>query len=279
MRDLPQGCVSYDTELRSPVEVDLRFPVAIGEGVAQTSLIAPGKAQQLVKCFKQIRLQLALRRVTAYRAVATAAFRKSNNGANVAEQIFSQTGIHIETISGQEEATLSMLSLLAQGKNVQTPLLLADVGGLSTDLSLYRGKGSELVGWSFDVGTLRTPETPRYSAALSDYTHRLALLGSRYPQLKLVATGGSIHHLGKLWGSNKSLLTLQACIDCISELTPLSLEQRCLRYHLSPLRSQTMTRGALIYRLLMEQTRKTRVIAPVIGIRHGICCSLAGFTL
>jgi exopolyphosphatase/guanosine-5'-triphosphate,3'-diphosphate pyrophosphatase len=70
------------------------------------------------------------------RAAATSAIRESSNGENLIENIFMETGIPVEIISGKREAELIFLGAVHALKLKWEKVLVIDIGGGSTEIIL-----------------------------------------------------------------------------------------------------------------------------------------------
>ena len=256
------------------VELELRFPVLAGEGVAHAGRISEPRARELAECFRKIRMLLAVRRVDSHRAVATAAFRTAANAPEVVELVQQASGIRIEVISAAEEARLSILPLIREGFGEPGGVLLVDVGGLSTDLCLSLPTASEPTTWSFAVGTLRQSADEGFQEAQQQLGQAVGSIFARHHDIGFAAVGGSIHHIARLWGNGSGELTLRACCRCIAEAAPLGSGERVRRWQLSALRAETIVRAARIYQLLLESASRPSVSAPLAGVRYGLILSL-----
>ena len=73
-------------------------------------------------------------------AFATAALREAADGSAAADAIAAAAGVPVEVLSGEREAALAYAAVAAE----ETPLLVADVGGRTTELTL--GVGERVLG-------------------------------------------------------------------------------------------------------------------------------------
>lgn len=87
-------------------------------------------------------------------AVATEAIRKAKNGKNVIEQIFKQTGLKIEIISGDRELFYTNYAVKKICK--VDDYILVDIGGGSTEVSFVNK--DKIVGKSFELGIVTIVE-------------------------------------------------------------------------------------------------------------------------
>jgi exopolyphosphatase/guanosine-5'-triphosphate,3'-diphosphate pyrophosphatase len=91
------------------------------------------------------------------RAVATSAVREATNQADFIERVKTEAGLDVEVISGFEEARLIHLGVLQALPVFDTPLLVCDIGGGSTEL--LHGLGEEIrAARSMKLGSIRLTE-------------------------------------------------------------------------------------------------------------------------
>lgn len=88
------------------------------------------------------------------RAVATSATREALNAAEFCARAETEAGVHVEVISGTEEARLIHLGVLQAVPVFDQRLLLVDVGGGSTEL-LIGESGEVLASRSLKLGAVR----------------------------------------------------------------------------------------------------------------------------
>jgi exopolyphosphatase/guanosine-5'-triphosphate,3'-diphosphate pyrophosphatase len=80
--------------------------------------------------------------------------RDAANGNEIIKQVKETSGINIEIISGDEEATLIYENHVAEGLDKEFAYLYIDVGGGSTELTFYEN-GKMVYERSFNIGTIR----------------------------------------------------------------------------------------------------------------------------
>ncbi|MEI8041865.1 MAG: hypothetical protein WCL11_10680 [Verrucomicrobiota bacterium] len=91
------------------------------------------------------------------RIIATSAAREAVNAGELTAAIARATGVEVEVISGDQEADWGFEGVTSDPRLAQTPLLLLDVGGGSTELILGRGEHTSFR-QSFPIGTVRLLE-------------------------------------------------------------------------------------------------------------------------
>jgi exopolyphosphatase/guanosine-5'-triphosphate,3'-diphosphate pyrophosphatase len=87
-------------------------------------------------------------------ACATSAMREANNGASLVLKIKNKANIDLEIVEGQREATIIYSSHIEQTLDRNKDYLYIDVGGGSTELSVF-SDGETKASKSFNLGTIR----------------------------------------------------------------------------------------------------------------------------
>lgn len=132
-----------DGRLR-PLAQDL-VTVRLGEGLGVSGLLVPAAMLRAEAAFSRFAALMAPYPVRRVRACATHAVRKAANGEEFLQRGKALLGMRIEVLSGEEEARLAMRGTLSALPSQQRryPLLLADVGGGSSEIILQATAESE----------------------------------------------------------------------------------------------------------------------------------------
>jgi exopolyphosphatase / guanosine-5'-triphosphate,3'-diphosphate pyrophosphatase len=109
--------------------------VRLGEGLSRTGRLDQAAMERTLAALQVCSDKIARREVRRVRAVATQACRQAANGADFIADVERRTGLHLQIISPQEEARLSVLGCLNLIDTGAAAALVADVGGGSTELS------------------------------------------------------------------------------------------------------------------------------------------------
>jgi exopolyphosphatase/guanosine-5'-triphosphate,3'-diphosphate pyrophosphatase len=88
-----------------------------------------------LRTFKQIKEITDQHQVQRIAAVATSAFRKSNNGVEFAEQVNAETAIPLKIIPQKEEGEIAFYSAVSTGKFQEDEMLVWDIGTGSQQLT------------------------------------------------------------------------------------------------------------------------------------------------
>ena len=136
-------------------------------------------------------------------AFATGAARDAADGAAFAATVASAAGIAVDILSGEEEARLAYAGVRGELALDDGPLLVADIGGRTTDLTL--GRGDAILGTaSVALGALALHEAHgadlgAVAASVDRVLARTALVAeARSVGASLVASGGTATALAAL---------------------------------------------------------------------------------
>ena len=88
-----------------------RAPVRLGHEVFLTGFLNEDLIQKAVEAFGEFREAIDKWKVRSTRAIATSATREAINGDVLVQRVFNHTGIHLERITGAEEARLVQLAV------------------------------------------------------------------------------------------------------------------------------------------------------------------------
>ncbi len=153
------------------VIADERDPIRLGAEVFRSGLLsteAMAAAMQTLARFSRIARDHGADEV---RSVATSAMREAQNGKSFAQQIEAATGLKVEVISGEREAQLIARGVLSCFTAPAKKLLLADIGGGSTEISVIE-RGESRFGMSLPLGSARLTEMFCHSDPLSGADER-----------------------------------------------------------------------------------------------------------
>jgi exopolyphosphatase / guanosine-5'-triphosphate,3'-diphosphate pyrophosphatase len=193
-----------------PLYDEQRF-VRLGQGVDSTGRINDAAMQRLrhvLLHYRAVAEGLGVERIVVG---ATSAARDASNRADVVEFVRRETGLVLEILSGEDEATLSFAGAVAVLPEIAGGCVVVDVGGGSTEIvvgtpSVQAGETWIDFRCSIDVGSVRIserffgrrPPSPDEVAAARSFIEA-RLLGSPLPEtrnLPVVAAAGTATTLG-----------------------------------------------------------------------------------
>ena len=133
--------------------------VRLGHETLRRGKLSAEAIERATACIQRFRTAAEVRKVDKIVAVATASVREASNSAQFIKQIEKNTGIRVEILSGVEEARLIGLAASRRCANPGAINLNIDIGGGSTEISLFRNATS-LSLYSVRLGAVRL--TDRY---------------------------------------------------------------------------------------------------------------------
>jgi exopolyphosphatase / guanosine-5'-triphosphate,3'-diphosphate pyrophosphatase len=138
-----------------PIHME-RVPVKLGSGGIQQGVIARDAIERALKAMLYYREVIDSYHPDEIMAYGTSALRSTRNGRDVAALIKEKTGIGVNIISGEEEASLIFAGISVEGVP-DTPYLVMDIGGGSVEFILASG---QKIIWehSFPLGIARLLE-------------------------------------------------------------------------------------------------------------------------
>lgn len=251
-----------------------RVPLRLGGDVFENGRISKKKAEHFLKTIKAFGLIAEIFEVKELRACATSAMREAKNAKKIKERITEETGVHIDVISGEEEADLIFGTFFLMDFDKTIPFIVVDVGGGSTEVSVFEN-GALRTSKSFEIGTLRLLKGKTRKSIWLEMHEWL----EQHVDLEAVhtfyATGGNINKAHKILGAGHmepvSFVDLERLKD---DLEPLTLRQRMDRYQLKPDRADVLVPALDIYCYLMKKMKCSEIIVPKIGLSDGIIYDL-----
>lgn len=251
-----------------------RIPLRLGENVFESGRINKKKAEQFVKTMRAFQLISELFEVKELRACATSAMREAKNQKKIRSRILEETGIEVETISGNEEADLIFGTFFLMGIDKKQSFIVVDVGGGSTEISVF-SNGSKEISQSFEVGTLRLLKGKTNKNVWNEIYDWLYQHISPDEDFAFYATGGNINKAHKLLGAGYiEPISLAALKELKGKLEQLTVRQRMEQYQLKPDRADVLVPALEIYCNIMAKLKCREIVVPKIGLSDGIIYDL-----
>ena len=262
-----------------------RVPLRLGEDVFNGGFISERKMEQTENAFIELFHAFAAYGVTEVRAMATSAMRDAINGPLLTEKILKTTGIAIEIIRGKEEARIICEAVKSQLDFSDYNVLLMDIGGGSTELTLIRN--GELVGVkSFNVGTVRLlhyKNQVELEKKINFELERMLVFiretfGKKTPDF-FVGTGGNLRRIGKIRKKTLGKATSQmATFSEISHMEDIILSMsyidRIRGLELTENQADVILPATMLTQKLMQKLKLTEILLPKVGLKEGILLSM-----
>lgn len=259
-------------------ELLVRIPMRLGFDVFDTGYISEVKAKKMVRLMKAYSQMMKLYDVADYRACATSALRDAQNGKQLVKQIAEKTGIRIEIISGQEEATIIYNNHVEQMKDRSGNYMYVDVGGGSTEINLL-SDGKLVCSRSYNIGTIRLLNNAVGQETWEKLVSDMKEIASNYPGTEIIGSGGNINKYYKLVDRSKEdtanqRIQAEALKAVYEKLCGMTVEQRMQAYKLKPDRADVIVPAGKIFVTIADIIGARFIYVPVIGLSDGIIDSL-----
>ncbi len=248
----------------------IRVPIRLGADVFTQGKIGNRNSKRLIHAMKAFKHLMLVNDVVDYKACATSAMREAENGTSVIAKLAKESDIHINIISGKEEADIIYSTHIEQLLDPKRTYLYVDVGGGSTELTLFSGQ-DKVTSKSFNIGTIRILTErvkPKHWDQMSKWVEEKT---EGYKSVEIIGSGGNINKLfkmsGQLIGKPINLKYLNETLESIEGLT---LEERVLKLDLNVDRADVIVPASKIFATVMEACDAKRVHVPKIGLADGI---------
>jgi len=228
-------------------EASYRVPLRLGDEVFIDGVISTGNVAALVEVFRAFRSLIEFFKPEKLRACATSALREAENGKEVAQRVWDETGVRLEVITGAEEARTLFSIHHEVGLSPARDYLYVDVGGGSTELTLL-SEGRVIRSESFRIGGVRllrsrvdASEWDRMKAWIDDLPRGIRPAGA-------IGTGGNISKIYDLVvGTPGCEISRRRIREVVQALEPLSIEKRMREYGLKPDRADVIVPAGKVY--------------------------------
>jgi len=247
-----------------------RVPIRLGEDVFVTNRISDHKIELLRKTLIAFRNLIEVHEVVEYMACATSAMREAENAQEVQEYLKKETGVEIKTITGDMEADLIFQNHIADTMNPQRAYLYIDVGGGSTEITLFY-QGEKRFSESFQLGTVRSIHDKVSKETWDKLKLKCIELSHRYKNITGIGSGGNIIKLQKLAGAGENTpFTRPQLKEIYHELKDLTYEERMRKHGLNPDRADVIVPAAEIFLFITKHMEIRNIIVPKMGLSDGI---------
>jgi exopolyphosphatase/guanosine-5'-triphosphate,3'-diphosphate pyrophosphatase len=265
----------------------------LGKGFYESNRLQPEAIARTAEAVWEFAEIARERNAASIRVIATSAARDAVNPDDLTTSIERACGLKTEIISGAREAEWAFQGVATDLELSQTPLLLLDVGGGSTEFILGHGNKKSFA-HSFPLGTVRLlekfphgdPPTKNEYNSCRDWLKNF-LHGEVRPQLEptlknesgeiqLVGTGGTTSILARMEKKldrfdrekiESTVLNFEQVVEHRKNLWKLPLAERKEIPGLPKLRADVILTGVLIYEAVMEEFNFKELCVSTRGLR------------
>jgi len=267
--------------------------VRLGQGVDQNKAFNPDAIDRTLNAVRLFKDQIASTGVEKIRFCATSATRDATNRNLFIDGVRDILGIEVEVIPGEEEAELSFIGATKELRQSDSPFLVVDIGGGSTEFVF----GSEKVDFakSVNIGCVRMserhlntqpPSMAQIAQAIVDIDIAIAQAAAVVPittAKTLVAVAGTattvaaaalelndydrqMIHLSRVSASNVHKVA--------ASFQSMNKDQIASLGFMHPGRVDVITAGSLVLSRIMAATGASEFVASESDILDGMAWSL-----
>lgn len=252
----------------------IRVPLRLGDDAFLQQHISDKKADDLVKTMAAFKNLMDVYKVNDYMACATSAMREAKNGPEIIKRIKEEANLDLEIIHGEREASIIYASHTGIDLDESKTYLYIDVGGGSTELSLF-SEGELIASQSFNIGTIRILDNQDKDETWKEMQDFVRKHTKPYKLLYGVGTGGNINKLFKLSDvKDGEPLSYTKLKSLYSYLSSYSLKDRINVLKLNQDRADVIIPACEIYTTVMKWGNIKDIYVPSVGMADGIIQTL-----
>ncbi len=248
----------------------IRVPIRLGQDAFTVGEISEENIDRMIDAMKAFKLLMKVYKVEKYMACATSAMREAYNGKEVTEIIKKKADVKIEIIDGKKEAAIIASSDLHQFIKTNENYLYVDVGGGSTEFSLF-SNGKMVVSKSFKNGTVRLLNNMVNDVVWQEIEKWIKSNTEGLGNIIMIGSGGNINKTFKLSGKTQDKpLTYKYLKTQFDYINGLTYEQRIAELGLNTDRADVIIPALTIYLSAMKWSGANHIYVPKIGLSDGI---------
>ena len=252
----------------------IRVPLRLGDDAFLNQHISDKKAADLVKAMQAFRNLIDVYKVSDYMACATSAMREADNGAEIVERVKTEANIDLEIVHGEREAKIIYASQVEQNIDKSKNYLYIDVGGGSTELSLF-SEGQLQASRSFNIGTIRILDNQDKEETWNEMKEFIRENTRKFKNISAIGTGGNINKLYKLAEEKEGdPMSFNKLKSLYNYLNSFSLKERINVLGLKEDRADVIIPASEIYLTVMKWSNIKTIFVPSVGMVDGIIQTL-----
>ncbi|HRN46791.1 MAG TPA: exopolyphosphatase [Niabella sp.] len=248
----------------------VRVPLRLGFDVFETGEISEAKVENILNTIKAYKHLLEVYGVKHLKACATSAMRDAKNGIEIIKRVKDETGIEIEILSGENEASMVYENHVPDNLPKEISYLYIDVGGGSTELTFF-SNGELVFKQSFNIGTIRLLKHQVSEAQWDEMKSFIKTETKNSKLIMAIGTGGNINKVFSLSKRKEGKpLSLDLLRDYYKQLSSLSLSDRMSAFKMREDRADVIVPALLIYINVLKWAGANEILIPKIGLADGL---------
>ncbi len=270
--------------------------VKLGEGGINKGFIVPTAFERGLQTMQRFSHIMADNDVSEVRAIATSALRNASNGEAFINDVKKKTGINIEIIDGDQEATLIYEAIKVAGCLTGKNNIIVDIGGGSVEFIICNDQD---IFWkqSFEIGAARLmdkfhrtdPIPPDSINALyiylEDCLQPVFAAAKKHPIENLIGSSGVFESyaevIERLKGNSFDLKKTKhytfnraELLQLIEKIILSSHQQRVATAGIIPVRIDMIVTASLLTRFIMEKLGIMEVVMSTYSLKEGVLAGM-----
>jgi exopolyphosphatase/guanosine-5'-triphosphate,3'-diphosphate pyrophosphatase len=248
----------------------VRVPLRLGFDVFEKGEISKEKRGMILQTMKAYSHLINAYEVKQIITCATSAMRDASNSADIIRKVKLETGLEIEIISGDLEASIIYENHVAENMDASNSYMYIDVGGGSTELTFFTD-GKLIFKKSFNIGTIRLLKDMVDDDKWNEMKDFIKSKTKGYKKIIAIGTGGNINKVFSLSKKKDGKpLNIELLKDYYKEISSFSLEDRINIYKLRGDRADVIVPALQIYINVMRWAEAEEIFVPKIGLADGL---------
>ena len=267
-----------------------RKVVRLGKGFAEEKKILPEsleRAVHIINTFSTRARKLQTEKILLY---GTSALREATNSEKVRQFLNKETGLILQTISGETEAKLTSYGALQTLGITSKDVAVIDIGGGSSEFSLFPAKGTPAF-LSIPVGAVwltekflphDPPKKEKYEEMYQfgyDSIKKILSSYSYSPLRHIIGTGGTATTLAAIQQKlsvydpvkiNNAIVSLVGIVELENHLRSLPIQERRKISGLEKGREDIILAGIALFIAFMKVLKISHITISDAGLLEGI---------
>jgi exopolyphosphatase/guanosine-5'-triphosphate,3'-diphosphate pyrophosphatase len=270
IRLLISNVIRLDGKLHHTKNSLHRVPVRLGQDSFLNNKIADSSKDKLINTIRSFKFLMKANEIDDYLAYATSAMRNASNGQEILDNIFEETKIKIEIISGKKESEIVASNDITEHIGNSPNYCFIDVGGGSTEVIIYKNHKLHK-SKSFKIGGVRLLNDLVEEKSWDEFKFWLLENALEIKKIKLVGIGGNINKIFKLSGNKYGKpLSRSKFKSTLKKLNKTSTKKMLIDLKLNPDRIDVILPAGKIYYFLMKTLSIEKIFVPKIGLADGM---------
>lgn len=248
----------------------LRIPLRLGIDVFTHGEIGIEREKMMLQTMRIFSDLMKIYKVDHYRACATSAMRDAKNGEKIINDVKKKTGIEIEIISGDEEASIIFENHIVESMDKNFGYLYIDVGGGSTELMYFENEKLKYKK-SLNIGTIRVMNNLVTKEMWAELHKEIKenVIGKK--PIIGIGSGGNIIKIASLSKTKEAKPILTTTLKKFyKDLLPLSIEERMHKYNMKNDRADVIVPALQIFNTILSTAKISKIYVPKISVADGL---------